>query len=167
MPSIDFTSITNALSLAETYADDGAPVSARANLLRARALIDTALHPDKMAGIFLPGRQYVLGDGYTAPEETLIFLVEHVMYHPERKIFRAVGWEKTGAPDARWHGQFHDEDEGDEWKPYAEPDECTCVINCAEDPRSGCSLSGRRHVHPLTRGQYGQCPEHPDAEGDL
>ncbi|MYW67202.1 hypothetical protein GTY65_24490 [Streptomyces sp. SID8379] len=46
-------------------------------------------------------------------------------------------------------------------------DECTCVINCAEDPRSGCSLSGRRHVHPLTQGQYGPCPEHPDAEGDL
>ncbi|WP_051819426.1 hypothetical protein [Streptomyces sp. NRRL S-920] len=46
-------------------------------------------------------------------------------------------------------------------------DACTCVINCAEGP-GGCSLSGRRHVHPRTRtGQYGPCPEHSDAPGDL
>ncbi|MFE2157040.1 hypothetical protein ACFW9M_04415 [Streptomyces lydicus] len=44
---------------------------------------------------------------------------------------------------------------------------CACVTNCAED-KGGCSLSGRRHVHPRTRtGQYGPCPEHPDAPGDL
>ncbi|AKN68693.1 hypothetical protein QR97_01735 [Streptomyces sp. PBH53] len=49
-----------------------------------------------------------------------------------------------------------------------EPDACTCVTNCAEDPKSACSLSGLRHVHPRTRtGQYGPCPEHPDAPGDL
>lgn len=48
-------------------------------------------------------------------------------------------------------------------------DECTCVINCAEDPRTACSLSGRRHVHPEIPGMpgvYGPCPEHPDAPGD-
>ncbi|WP_404949104.1 3'-5' exoribonuclease [Streptomyces sp. ARC14] len=49
-------------------------------------------------------------------------------------------------------------------------DECTCVINCVEDPKSGCSLSGQRHVHPAVPGHpgvYGPCPEHPDAPGDL
>ncbi|MFJ1742502.1 hypothetical protein ACIOG4_27985 [Streptomyces microflavus] len=48
--------------------------------------------------------------------------------------------------------------------------ECTCVITCAEDPQSACSLSGERHVHPAIRdrpGAYGPCPEHPDAPGDL
>ncbi|MEV0437686.1 hypothetical protein AB0I84_21125 [Streptomyces spectabilis] len=46
-------------------------------------------------------------------------------------------------------------------------DACTCVTNCAEAP-GGCSLSGRRHVHPRTRtGQYGPCPDHSDAPGDL
>lgn len=46
-------------------------------------------------------------------------------------------------------------------------DACTCVTNCNE-AKGGCSLSGRRHVHPRTRsGQYGKCPEHPDAPGDL
>ncbi|MER5301393.1 hypothetical protein ABT039_18225 [Streptomyces lasiicapitis] len=48
-----------------------------------------------------------------------------------------------------------------------EEDACTCVTNCAEAP-GGCRLSGRRHVHPRTRtGQYGRCPEHPDAPGDV
>ncbi|MCX4677678.1 hypothetical protein OG413_20615 [Streptomyces sp. NBC_01433] len=52
--------------------------------------------------------------------------------------------------------------------PVVDEDSCTCVINCDEGPQSGCSLSGRLHVHPRTRtGQYGPCPEHPDAPGDL
>lgn len=46
-------------------------------------------------------------------------------------------------------------------------DTCTCVTNCQEAD-GGCSLSGTRHVHPRTRsGQYGPCPEHRDAPGDL
>lgn len=53
----------------------------------------------------------------------------------------------------------------------AEPhtDECTCVINCVEDPKTACSLSGKRHVHPAIPGRpgvYGPCPEHLDAPGD-
>ncbi|MFI5859271.1 hypothetical protein [Streptomyces parvulus] len=47
--------------------------------------------------------------------------------------------------------------------------ECTCVINCAEDPKTACSLSGQRHVHPEIPGRpgvYGPCLEHPDAPGD-
>ncbi|WP_331726421.1 hypothetical protein [Streptomyces sp. NBC_00470] len=46
--------------------------------------------------------------------------------------------------------------------------ECTCVVSCDEDPRSACTLSGRRHVHPASQGSgFGPCPEHPDAPGDL
>ncbi|MFJ4342660.1 hypothetical protein [Streptomyces sp. NPDC088915] len=51
----------------------------------------------------------------------------------------------------------------------ASEDECTCVTNCAEDPKTACALSGRRHVHPAIPGRpgvYGPCPEHPDAPGD-
>ncbi|MFD7860387.1 hypothetical protein ACFV6B_39950 [Streptomyces microflavus] len=48
-------------------------------------------------------------------------------------------------------------------------EECTCVLTCAEDPKTSCSLSGQRHVHPAIPdrpGAYGPCPEHPDAPGD-
>lgn len=49
-----------------------------------------------------------------------------------------------------------------------DPSECTCVVSCAEDPATACSLSGRPHVHPDDgRGIFGPCPEHPDAPGDL
>ncbi|MER7982440.1 hypothetical protein [Streptomyces sp. NPDC095817] len=50
------------------------------------------------------------------------------------------------------------------------PDEiqdCTCVEFCNEDPKTACSLSGRRHVHPASQGAgFGPCPVHPDAPGD-
>ena len=46
--------------------------------------------------------------------------------------------------------------------------DCTCVFSCAEDPNTGCSLSGSWHVHPDNgTGVFGPCPEHPDAPGDL
>ncbi|MFE3268898.1 hypothetical protein [Streptomyces sp. NPDC059215] len=52
----------------------------------------------------------------------------------------------------------------------AAPDEiqdCTCVEFCNEDPKTACSLSGRRHVHPASQGPgFGPCPVHPDASGD-
>ncbi|WP_435244305.1 hypothetical protein [Streptomyces sioyaensis] len=49
----------------------------------------------------------------------------------------------------------------------AEEGTCTCVTNC-DEAKGGCSLAGRPHVHPRSRtGQYGPCPEHPDAPGDL
>ncbi|GHF32895.1 hypothetical protein GCM10010218_12450 [Streptomyces mashuensis] len=49
----------------------------------------------------------------------------------------------------------------------ADEDACTCVTHC-DEAEGGCRLAGRRHVHPRTRtGQYGPCPEHPDAPGDL
>ncbi|MFD0068809.1 hypothetical protein ACFV99_26370 [Streptomyces sp. NPDC059944] len=45
--------------------------------------------------------------------------------------------------------------------------DCTCVEFCNEDPKTACSLSGRRHVHPASQGAgFGPCPVHPDAPGD-
>ncbi|MET8291493.1 hypothetical protein ABZV80_40925 [Streptomyces sp. NPDC005132] len=44
----------------------------------------------------------------------------------------------------------------------------TCVEFCDEDPKTACSLSGRRHVHPASQGPgFGPCPVHPDAPGDI
>lgn len=46
--------------------------------------------------------------------------------------------------------------------------DCTCVEFCDEDPKTACSLSGRRHVHPASQGPgFGPCPVHPDAPGDI
>lgn len=112
---IDTLAITDAVGLAETYAEDGAPVSARANLLKARAIIDAALR-GAPAGFFQPGKTYVYGDGFTAPELAVRFSVEHVMLHPERGLWRAVGWQLTGEPDAKWHGHFYDEDQAEGWQ---------------------------------------------------
>jgi hypothetical protein len=39
--------------------------------------------------------------------------------------------------------------------------ECTCTMDCQDDPPTACSLSGEWHVHP---GE--PCPVHPDAPGD-
>jgi hypothetical protein len=64
---------------------------------------------------FQPGHAYTDGTGYTAPEITTVFRVEHVTRHPDRGHLRAIGWSKTGAPDATWHGDFRDEGEFDGW----------------------------------------------------
>lgn len=46
--------------------------------------------------------------------------------------------------------------------------DCTCVVSCADDPATMCSLSGENHVHPDDgTGTFGPCPVHPDAPGDL
>ncbi len=46
--------------------------------------------------------------------------------------------------------------------------DCLCVVSCADDPATMCSLSGEPHVHPnLYPGDvFGPCPVHPDAPGD-
>lgn len=64
---------------------------------------------------FQPGRIYTDGNGYTAPEVTNVFLVEHVTRHPDRGRLRAIGWMRTGEPGAKWHGDFRDEGEFDGW----------------------------------------------------
>ncbi|MDQ1031321.1 hypothetical protein QF035_008903 [Streptomyces umbrinus] len=49
-----------------------------------------------------------------------------------------------------------------------EVQDCTCVEFCNEDPKTACTLSGRRHVHPASHGTgFGPCPVHLDAPGDV
>lgn len=68
------------------------------------------------ADFFQPGHTYSHGqDGYKAPEQTLIFRVEHVTRHPDKGHRRAIGWSRTGEPGARWHGDFRDEGEFEGW----------------------------------------------------
>ena len=69
---------------------------------------------------FQPGRTYTDGNGYTAPEVTNVFLVEHVTRHPDRGHRRAIGWMRTGEPGAKWHGDFRDEGEFDGWADVTE-----------------------------------------------
>jgi hypothetical protein len=46
--------------------------------------------------------------------------------------------------------------------------DCVCVVSCADDPPTACSLSGEPHVHPDDgSGIFGPCPVHPEAPGDL
>ncbi|MET9776240.1 hypothetical protein ABZ023_18600 [Streptomyces sp. NPDC006367] len=168
---LDLTPIKAAIDLAETYDQDGAPLSARRNLLHARTLLDRIVRSTGAVpkNFFVPDSTYVLGDGFTAPEDTRYFRVEHVMRHPDRGIWRAVGWERTGRPEAPWHGDFHDEDEFEDWTLLRHHDACACVTHCDQDPATACSLSGIRHVHPAVPGRpgaYGPCPDHPDAPGD-
>jgi hypothetical protein len=69
--------------------------------------------PDQTAGFFQPGRTYTYGQtGYRAPELTRLFRVEHVTRHPDRGNLRAIGWMRSGEPDAKWHGHFRDEFDG-------------------------------------------------------
>ncbi|MEU9000487.1 hypothetical protein [Streptomyces sp. NPDC048551] len=70
---------------------------------------------------FRAGRTYTDGNGYKAPEVTTYFHVEHVTRHPERGHLRAIGWSKSGAPEARWHGDFRDEGEAAGWTELSGP----------------------------------------------
>lgn len=70
---------------------------------------------------FQAGRTYTDGDGYTAPEITVFFHVEHVTRHPERGRLRAIGWVKSGAIGAKWRGTFLDEDEFAGWNELDKP----------------------------------------------
>lgn len=83
-----------------------------------------AVRPDNLrmlpANFFEPGRTYTDGTGYTAPEITTVFRVEHVTRHPDRGHLRAVGWSRTGEPGAKWHGDFRDEGEFDGWTDVTE-----------------------------------------------
>lgn len=76
--------------------------------------------PDHAPGFFRPGRTYTDGTGYTAPEITTVFRVEHVTRHPNRGHLRAIGWSRTGEPGAGWHGDFRDEGEFDGWTDITE-----------------------------------------------
>jgi hypothetical protein len=72
------------------------------------------------ATFFEAGRTYTDGTGYSAPEVTTVFRVEHVTRHPDRGHLRAIGWSRSGEPGASWHGDFRDEGEFDGWTEITE-----------------------------------------------
>ncbi len=86
-----------------------------------------AIRPDNLrmlpASFFEPGHTYTDGTGYSAPELTTVFKVEHVTRHPDRGHLRAIGWSRTGEPGAKWHGGFRDEGEFDGWVDVTEAGE--------------------------------------------
>jgi len=87
----------------------------RAEARRAGTEKATAAAATATPDFFQPGHTYSDGTGYTAPEITTYFRVEHVTRHPDRGHLRAIGWVRNGAPGAGWHGDFRDEDEFDGW----------------------------------------------------
>jgi hypothetical protein len=78
--------------------------------------VGAAVTPD----FFQPGHTYTDGNGFRAPELVSYFRVEHVTRHPDRGHLRAIGWLRSGAPNAGWHGDFRDEDEFDGWTDVTE-----------------------------------------------
>jgi hypothetical protein len=83
-----------------------------------------AVRPDNLrmlpATFFEAGHTYTDGTGYSAPEVTTVFRVEHVTRHPDRGHLRAIGWSRSGEPGASWHGDFRDEGEFDGWTDVTE-----------------------------------------------
>ncbi|MFF9554539.1 hypothetical protein ACF1DY_01725 [Streptomyces albus] len=110
-------------SIAElvTVAEDGETVTGYVvTALEVATEYDEAGEKDTQQGestpdFFQPGRTYCNGDGYTAPELLTIFRVECVTRHPSRGTLRAIGWSRSGAPDATWHGNFRDEGDFEGW----------------------------------------------------
>ncbi|MFD3309412.1 hypothetical protein [Streptomyces sp. NPDC058656] len=161
-----FDKIREQVDVAEMYAADGAPMSAMQNLVDAIATIHGIIEPSPDQN-----RQPM-------PLERLVETVEGALHRRKSEEIAAVPWvaEAIGLhePAIRALGEVAALAEqqyraalvewiGRDWT-------CLCVVSCAEDPATACSLSGRRHVHPGIPGQpgvYGPCPVHLDAPGDL
>lgn len=91
----DMLAACRAQAEAEARAAQGTPHAAEA-------------YPGELA-FFRPGRTYARQhSAYTAPEMIVQFRVEHVTRHPQGGHLRAIGWMRTGAPGATWHGYYQD-----------------------------------------------------------
>jgi hypothetical protein len=107
--------LPGALLLVSQYLAAAVAVIERAGLAEEEATASSG-ETTQTADFFQPGHTYSHGqDGYKAPEQTLIFRVEHVTRHPDKGHRRAIGWSRTGEPGARWHGDFRDEGEFEGW----------------------------------------------------
>ncbi|WP_327413189.1 hypothetical protein [Streptomyces sp. NBC_01233] len=76
---------------------------------------------DPKPEFFEAGRTYTDGNGFRAPELTAFFHAEHITRHPERGHLRAIGWARSGATGATWHGNFLDEGDFAGWTELEEP----------------------------------------------
>lgn len=174
--STDYAAIAETVERAERLAEDGATVGVRSLLLEARAMIDTALgaatpiYPETLriqaALLDLHPKTENPRHGCCAPPQLCRGHVDEC-----RSREHPLGGVPWPCATLRAAGITSDADAAKvrRLSAAAAVDECTCVTNCAEDPKTACSLSGRSHVHPAIPGfpgVYGPCPEHPDAPGD-
>ncbi|GAA5070458.1 hypothetical protein [Streptomyces similanensis] len=160
-----FGKVRELVDVAETYAEDGAPLSAMQNLVDAIAVIRSVIEPAP--------RQ----DRQPMALERLVTTVEGALHLREPEEVAAVPWvaeaislhepsiralsEVAALADQRYRAALV------EW--ITRDWTCLCVTSCDEDPATACGLSGQRHVHPEIPGRpgvYGPCPVHPDALGD-
>lgn len=161
-----FGKVRELVDVAETYAEDGAALSAMENLVDAIATIRSIIEP-------APDQ-----DRRPMSLERVVATVEGALHRRTAEEIAAVPWvaEAIGqhAPRIRALGEVVAVAEQQyraalvEW--IARDWTCLCVVSCGEDPATACSLSGRQHVHPAIPGRpgvYGPCPQHPDAPGDL
>ncbi|MFB6700268.1 hypothetical protein [Streptomyces rubiginosohelvolus] len=165
-PTSPYAQLRDLVDVAETYAEDGAPLSAQERLLEARTVLDGILRPRGTR------------TAPSVPLENLVATVEAAALRRAPEDIAAVPWVATaiGEHDERigalgelveqvaaQHRAAIVEWIGRDWT-------CLCVTYCAEDPATACSLSGQvQHVHPAIPGRpgvYGPCPVHPDAPGD-
>lgn len=160
-----FAKVRELVDVAETYAEDGAAMSAMENLVEAIAEIRSIIEPTPKE------------DRRPVPLEQLVATVEGALHRRKAEEIAEVPWvaEAIGLhdPAIRAMGEVAALAEKlhqaalVEW--ITRDWTCLCVVSCDEDPATACSLSGQRHVHPEIPGQpgiYGPCPVHPDAPGD-
>ncbi|MFI1226049.1 MULTISPECIES: hypothetical protein [Streptomyces] len=161
-----FDNVRELVNVAETYAEDGAPMSAMQNLVDAIATIRSIIEP-------APDQ-----DQRPMPLEWLVETVEGAQHRRKPEEVAAVPWvaEAIGlhAPAIRALGEVAALAEQQyraalvEW--ITRDSTCRCVVSCDEDPTTACSLAGQPHVHPEIPGRpgvYGPCPVHLEAVGDL
>ncbi|MFJ7004187.1 hypothetical protein ACIQU7_24025 [Streptomyces albidoflavus] len=160
-----FAAIHDQVAVAETFAEDGATMTAADCLVAAVAIIRSILEPGpEAARTVVPLEKLVetvtgaLHRRSPAEVAAVPSVAQAIGMHAPR--IRALGEAAATAQEqylaalVEWIGR--------DWT-------CRCFVNCAEDPRSACGLSGQPHVHPQDRrrpGITGACPMHPDAPGD-
>ncbi|MET8696849.1 hypothetical protein ABZV65_30415 [Streptomyces bauhiniae] len=161
-----FDKVREHVDLAETYAEDGAPLTAVHNLVDAIAVIQGIIQPPDAASDRRPVSLEKLVDAavstsrYRSVQATAAVphIAEQIGLHDPR--IRALG-EVAALAEQQYRAALVEWIERD-WT-------CRCIVSCAEDPATACSLSGEQHVHPAIPGRpgvYGPCPLHPDAPGD-
>lgn len=160
-----FDKVRDLVSVAETYAEDGATMSAMQNLVDAIAAIRSIIEP-------APDQ-----DRHPMPLERLVETIEGALHGRKAEEIAAVPWvaEAIGLhdPAIRAMGEMAALAAQQyrtalvEW--ITRDWTCLCVVSCNEHPATACSLSGQQHIHPELPGRpgvYGPCPVHPDAPGD-
>ncbi|NML55086.1 hypothetical protein HHL19_35845 [Streptomyces sp. R302] len=164
-PAEKFKRVRELVDAAEAHAENGAAHRAMESLVDAAVVIHHLLDPN-------PGQTWA-----SRSLEGAVRLVEGAKYRrtPEQIAGAPIVQDAIGqhAPEIRALGETAALAERRyraaliEW--ITRDWTCRCLVSCADDPATACSLSGREHVHPeipSLPGVFGPCPQHPDAPGD-